>query len=49
MNNTYERGKILFAILGYIASIVCAIKAIYDLVRDVVNYYKQKSNRADQS
>ena len=45
----YEwKGKNLFDILTSIATILCAVKAVYDVVRDIIKY-KQKSNRADQS
>lgn len=45
----YEwKGKNLFDILTGIATILCAAKAVYDMARDIINYYKQKSNRPDQ-
>ena len=46
----YEwKGKILFVILSCITSTICAAKAVYDVVRDIINCHKQNSNRADQS
>ena len=45
----YEwKGKILFVILTCVTSTICAAKAVYDVVRDVINHRKQKSNRPDQ-
>lgn len=46
----YEwKGNILFVILTCVTSTICAAKAVYDVVRDVVNRRKQKSNRTNQS
>ena len=46
----YEwKEKNLFEILTGIATILCAVKAVYDVACDIINYYKQKSNRPDQS
>ena len=44
----YEwKGKNLFELITNIATILCAVKAVYDVVRDIIKY-KQKSNRPDQ-
>ena len=45
----YEwKGNILFVILTCVTSTICAAKAVYDVVRDVINRRKQNSNRPDQ-
>ncbi len=45
----YEwKGKNLFDIVANIATILCAVKAVYDVACDIVKHYKQKSNRPDQ-
>ena len=45
--NTDERGKILLEAISVVAAVICAIDAFIDIVRNVIRYLKQKSNRPD--
>lgn len=46
MMGKYEsRRKHLLETAGVVASIICAVKAVIDILRDIWEYRKQKSNR----
>ena len=43
----YEwKGNILFVILTCVTSTICAAKAVYDVVRDIIKSRKQNSSRS---
>ena len=44
MGNTTREERML-EVLGIIANVICAVKAVADTLRDIYRYWKQNSNR----